>query len=235
MKYKNNHKNTQGNVLFLILIAVALFAALSYAVTSSSKGGGSGISADKAKISAAQILQFGSLVEQAVTRLQLMNGCSDSEIDFETPEVIFSVNPQNLKGNTCKVFHPDGGGVAYIGVQKQWLATDPGGYTPNPNGIQFTGYGELSFVTQNTVEDVGINDCVTSIINCPGGEIVMFMPFVDDAVCTAFNKNQKIVSQTVPGVLGSKLEALFLSQQICCPLDSVRHVSQQPVPMHNLV
>jgi hypothetical protein len=55
-----------GNVLFLILIAVALFAALSYAVTSSSRSSGAQIGADQARIMAAEIRQYASSIEQAI-------------------------------------------------------------------------------------------------------------------------------------------------------------------------
>lgn len=77
-------KRDSGNALFLILIAVALFAALSYAITQSGRGGGS-VDKETNAITAAQIVQFGGAMEQAMTRMKLMGGTSDTEYNFGNP------------------------------------------------------------------------------------------------------------------------------------------------------
>lgn len=101
----------RGNVLFLILIAVALFAALSYAVTQSNKGGGD-ISKDKLRLTASQMIQYATHIEQAVTRLTVVNGCSDTQISFENPIEAGFVNPNAPADKRCHVFDENGGGIS---------------------------------------------------------------------------------------------------------------------------
>ena len=50
-------RKESGNVLFLILIAVALFAALSYAATKSNQSG-TNVTKERTQTEAAQILQY---------------------------------------------------------------------------------------------------------------------------------------------------------------------------------
>ena len=76
----------KGNVLFLILIAVVLFAAISYAVTQSSRSGGS-INKETALIQAAEIVQKANQIRVAIQRMKISNGCDETEIDFENPVV----------------------------------------------------------------------------------------------------------------------------------------------------
>jgi hypothetical protein len=97
-----------GNVLFLILIAVALFAALSYAVTQSSRGAGDA-DAEKAALDSAVSDNCVSNVQAAELKVSLLNGCDASEISYELED---GTNPNALApvDESCHVFRDNGGG-----------------------------------------------------------------------------------------------------------------------------
>lgn len=106
--------NDKGNALFLVLIAVALFAALSYAVTQSGRGGGN-TDRENASLIASQILQYASLVESTITRMRLVNGCRDIEISFDTPSLSANyTNPSAPADLSCHVFEENGGALQFI-------------------------------------------------------------------------------------------------------------------------
>ncbi len=91
-------------MLFLILIAVALFAALSYAVVGTTRsGGGDGdVAATSDRLAAQQFIAYGDSVRLAVQRLRL-SGVASSELDFG----------RSATGSRA-VFHKDGGGALWI-------------------------------------------------------------------------------------------------------------------------
>lgn len=101
-----------GNVLFLILIAVALFAALSYAILQSSRTGGDGVAKDKAKLYAAQFVQYGNEVEQAISRIRVINRTPEYGLDVVSPVTWNATANATCATNACKIFHLEGGGVS---------------------------------------------------------------------------------------------------------------------------
>lgn len=111
--YIRRDKNLKisGNVLFIILIAVALFGALSFAITQSSNSGSNSATRDKAKIIASEILQYASTVEQAIERMALINEVSVEYLDVSAAGIVQQPANANCSSDRCKLFSPSGGGI----------------------------------------------------------------------------------------------------------------------------
>lgn len=180
-------KENKGNVLFLILIAVALFAALSYAVTQSSKTGGDSIGKDKAKLIAAQIMQYASSIEQAIVRIMLINGCSDTTISFDNPFVGYN-NASSPADKRCHVFDANGGGVSYQKIEPVW-------------------YKSTTPVAWTMREYMPANDSFVNVgVDCPNNtctELSFQLWGLTDELCDALNKNLKIPTKYTETISGN--------------------------------
>lgn len=128
MMHRENIHQQQGNALFLILIAVALFAALSYAITQSGRGSGSAAK-EQAVLESAKLIQYATNIQQAVSRMRLVNGCTDTSITFENTIVSGYTNASAPVNKSCHVFDPAGGGqtwqlpAAGSGTTSNWFFT----------------------------------------------------------------------------------------------------------------
>lgn len=179
MTFKNRLKNMikqarreDGNALFLILIAVALFAGLSYAVTQSGRSSGQSVSEESNMILSSQVMQYPAGIRTGITRM-LIRGTAVSELEFHDPS-----DPLYTAETSREVFHPDGGGVAYQRVIQDTV-TDP--------------------VTDLWVF---VDDVIVTNIATGGAEVVALLPDVRGGVCQQINEaatgSTAIPSPTAP-------------------------------------
>ena len=174
-----------GNVLFLILIAVVLFAALSYAVTQSSRGGGS-VSQEQVKIAASQILQHAVSVQQAIARMMLVKGSSEDAICFAHEGWAAGIEYNSYDHADCadnenRVFHPDGGGVAWMSPDPSWMNQDATG-TPAWAKDRWIYTGDISVLNVGTAAP----------------ELLAFLGPVTEEVCTEINSNMGVSTSFSP-------------------------------------
>src|ERR1700685_795686 len=108
MKKIIRNRRERGNALFLILIAVALFAALGYAITQSGRGGGN-ISNQTALITAAQVTEAPAGLRSAISRM-VLSGVSGTSLvyyhhagTYDTADDAVHVFTQPLGGGAVNV------------------------------------------------------------------------------------------------------------------------------------
>lgn len=104
----------RGSVLFLILVAVVLFSALSLTVANMMRSGGEEhIGKQRAGLLADEILAYGRQLRHAVQGLKISNGCDEGAISFEGTG-LSGYGHSPAASARCTVFHESGAGLQYI-------------------------------------------------------------------------------------------------------------------------
>lgn len=163
--------NQNGNAIFIILVAVALFAALGYAFSNTSRTSTSFITGEEAKAYVNQIIAYGNEVKSAVKRLQL-RGCSDTEISFENSFVSGYTNGNSPTDRSCHVFDTQGGGLTYV--------APPEGILQKPSPMT-TEYGDWFFTGRVTISGFGY-----TWDDLP---LTMILPYITLNACMQINQN----------------------------------------------
>lgn len=174
---ENKRSGERGNVLFLILIAVALFAALSYAVTQSTRSGSGDASSETNLISSAQLTQYPAGIRTAIVRM-IIAGTPVNDLLFNVPSDFDSIPSGDEK---FAVFHPLGGGSIYTNASQDMLASGQSGQWYYNAALQ--------------IADVGLTDAGGGA----GNDLIAFLPGVSQNVCRKINEELGIGNVTPTG------------------------------------
>lgn len=173
-------KSQRGNALFLILIAVALFAALSYAVTQSTRSGvGQDRETDLAE--SAALVQYPVSIKTAVMRM-VIGGIEESNLEFNSPSELSSCTSSSV----C-VFHPDGlGGATYQIPHPDQTVALVDTYNLGFGGFwTFSGHYEVENIASSVASSFA------------GNEITAFLVGIEQSMCETINERLGITAMPV--------------------------------------
>ena len=184
-------KNPQSGSIFIwIFVMIALFAALSFALTQGLRGGASTFTTQEAKIAAQEILDYGRVVRDGFRAMRI-DGIPLREIDIRMQTLnTLDGNPYPISNNncvvtSCQLFNNAGGKIPErqfyeVGVIPNWW----GGGWAHPGGVVF------------------------SMINISGigttaSDVVMHIMRINETVCHAVNTLNNISTwPTIEDVTG---------------------------------
>lgn len=167
------NQSQRGSIFFYILLAVALFAALGYAI--SRGAGGQNLSRERADILAGELLQQGNMFRDAVARIRT-NGFTKTQISFENAVQAGYTNI-NCTNPRCRVFSPEGGGL-------EWMNPPAGANTSRTWG--FTGTPAVAGFGRSNPASPACS------LTEPCAELVAVVPFIQDDVCRRINVRANI-------------------------------------------
>lgn len=138
MKAISIQKAEAGNAMIYVLIVVALFAALSFALSRNGNDEAASMAPERINVYASQIIATANGMKQGVDQT-VYSGSAINDLNFCLPgEVCFTSAPL-----TNNVFHPDGGGMLRPRLHAEAINEvdnnpDPGWYMGRFNNVAWT-------------------------------------------------------------------------------------------------
>jgi len=200
METNKEHKGQEsvgeaGNALIYVLIAIALFAALSFTLSRNTDTGEAGALSDqRAELYATQIISYAAQAKSAVDQM-MFSGARINQLDFTDPSDA-GFNSGTQKARTNRVFHPEGGGLVKGRLPSDAIdqsTTDPvaGWYLGRFNNVEWTaGAGDdvilIAYqIHQSVCEKINEKINGSAAIPTMGDSIKEVM--IDDAFYTGTN------------------------------------------------
>jgi hypothetical protein len=176
-----NAQKQEGNAIWFVLLAIALLAALTLAITHFSNTTEQTGNAELENIHASQILRIAKDWDQGVSQMQTRE-ISVNDISFGSAGLSGYANP-HCATRSCLLFASSGGGQIYSAPDTSWL---------DSNNSASPYYGQWIFTGKTCVQGVGdVNESAT--VSCGGDgdsgneDLVALLPYVKESLCAELN------------------------------------------------
>lgn len=171
-----------GSAFFIILIAIAMFAMLTYALSKGNRSSSTMLSSDQARLAAEEIIAYGDAIQKAVQTLRL-RGCSDTQLNFTNTAskqrggtVYTYTNGQSPADGSCHVFDIRGGKVTARLLTSGYV--DPA-LLPNDGWMHSASF----IITASRLQGAGTDSASAS-----GTDIVIWIGRLKPEVCMKINE-----------------------------------------------
>ncbi|HEY8190140.1 MAG TPA: hypothetical protein VIF12_05605 [Micavibrio sp.] len=156
-------QNESGNVMFYILIAIVLLAALSYAISQGGRTSAQNLTGDRERLLATEIVDYADTVKKAVQMLRL-RGSQFSDLSFASDDLAGYGVPDTAPVH--EIFNTAGGAVIYKAPDNAALALP----------------SDWIFTATNEVENIG-----TTSGAADNADLLMILQPLTKNVCVSLN------------------------------------------------
>ena len=197
----------------MILIAVALFGALSYTVAQMIRTGDpNSIGNQQASIYADEVLAMARQFREAVQTVRISNGCVDEDISFENSVVAGYTNGTNTR---CQIFNASGGGLSFIAPSADVSSSN---WTFSPNSILDIGSSEAELIVVLPLNLTAMKICAALNDKLSVANVADAPPVENFSFGTLFTGNY--AGGTGAGAIIGNQSANFVGKPSGCAQDS---------------